>query len=230
MATSGLVSALTDIEYYTALPHAFGSDHAATLRIVPCAANSETFGPKEEQMFTARLKNTLRTKSICFNIQALEFWDQFSTPIEDATTTWEEGLIRNKYTTIATLNIPRQEISINDEFCRRTTFNPFNQIDKHQPLGGIHRVRGFVYQQAQALRQQLVGDPVAERTWEQVLASKGARRQAEVELNQADYEQVDYDEADYDESESESELDEASEYDDAESEGELDEADINDEE
>jgi len=214
MAASGLVSSLTTSDFYTALPHAFGADHAATLRITPCVNSFHWPKLPSATMYRDRLTQHLHNSDLCYHMQALQFVDQKHTPIEDATTVWTENS-HNKWTTIATITIPKQAITIDEEFCIRTTYNPWNIISEHKPLGGIHRTRGYVYQQAQALRQHIVGDPVQERTWAQIQAAKhGASahlathkstkpKKTEGEVDEMEIDEAEVDEAEIDEAQHE---------------------------
>jgi len=205
MASSGLVSSLTHTDFYTALPHAFGTDHAATLRITPCVSTFNWPKLPTATMYRDRLTQYLQKNDLCFHMQALQFIDQKQTPIEDATTVWTENS-HNKWTTIATITIPKQAINIDEDFCIKTTYNPWNIITEHKPLGGIHRTRGYVYQQAQSLRQHLVGDPVQERTWAQIQAARKngvahttAHKPHKVKKTEGDMDEGEVDEAELDE-------------------------------
>ncbi len=66
-------------------------------------------------------------------------------PIEDASVIWDESL--SPFRKVATISIPEQDFtaSANVEDCELMTFNPWQSLPAHQPLGGVNRVRKAIY-------------------------------------------------------------------------------------
>ncbi len=56
--------------------------------------------------------------------------------------------------TVASITIPAQA-PVQGEFCETLSFNPWNGLKEHRPLGGISRVRKDVYQEISRLRHDL---------------------------------------------------------------------------
>ena len=56
-------------------------------------------------------------------------------------------------TKIATLRIPQQEISVDQmEYCENLSFNPWNSVHEHRPLGAINYMRKPAYSTASKTR------------------------------------------------------------------------------
>jgi hypothetical protein len=74
-------------------------------------------------------------------------------PIEDASVEWRER--DSPYVRVAEVRIPRQAIDAPGRvhICERTSFNPWNCLTVHRPLGGMNRVRRTIYEAMQDFRQ-----------------------------------------------------------------------------
>jgi hypothetical protein len=90
-----------------------------------------------------------------------DFFVQFQTdartmPIEDASVEWRER--DSPYVRVAEVRIPRQTLDVpgREQACERTSFNPWNCLAAHRPLGGMNRVRQTIYQAMQQFRQSQV--------------------------------------------------------------------------
>lgn len=75
-------------------------------------------------------------------------------PVEAPTVEWPE--VEAPYRTVAILLLPRQEIpsQVHKDVCAQMTFNVWDGLEEHRPLGGINRLRKEVYPVAFAWRHQ----------------------------------------------------------------------------
>ncbi len=76
-------------------------------------------------------------------------------PIEDATVLWKENVV--PFETVAKIEIFKQvfDTPTQQQFCENLSFNPWNALAEHQPLGALNRARRMVYQASSELRHKL---------------------------------------------------------------------------
>src|SRR5436853_1613027 len=77
------------------------------------------------------------------------------TPVEDSTVEWEESVSKLEH--VAQIIIPSQDITIpgRDRFCENLSFNPWNCLAEHKPLGLVNRVRRRIYLDTSKFRHEL---------------------------------------------------------------------------
>jgi hypothetical protein len=75
-------------------------------------------------------------------------------PIEDASVIWDEKL--SPFQTVATITIENQDFDNPHALatCERTSFNPWQSLAAHKPLGRMNEVRKQVYAHAVKLRNK----------------------------------------------------------------------------
>lgn len=97
----------------------------------------------------------LRVDDACFNFMVQRQTNPDTMPIEDASVEWSQD--ESPFITVATITIKAQNFIAHDKMaaCEAMTFNPWNGLAEHQPLGGINRVRKAIYQQLGDFRNQL---------------------------------------------------------------------------
>lgn len=83
-------------------------------------------------------------------------------PIEDATVLWDEK--ETPFALVATIDIMKQSFDTpaQQQFCEDLSFNPWNALSAHQPVGALNRARRLVYQASAAIRHELNGRPTPE--------------------------------------------------------------------
>lgn len=134
--------------FHSAVPIACG-DYACRVRLVPThdvAGDPPTTDADVDwgRDFLARLaKGDLR-----FDVQLQFFVDEAITPIEDPTVDWPEAAA--PYTTVARLIIERSSLdrATDPGFAasvEKMTFDPWNALAAHRPLGRIMRARKPAY-------------------------------------------------------------------------------------
>ena len=86
------------------------------------------------------------------------------TPIEDSKVVWPEDVSPPEH--VAKIVIPSQHIMSKDQalFCENLTFNPWNCLPEHKPLGLVNRVRKSVYRSISEHRHGLNRTPKIEPT------------------------------------------------------------------
>lgn len=74
---------------------------------------------------------------------------------EDASRCWIA--LRDRTVRLGSIKIPRQNfLTPNQEYeCEHMTFNPWNCLEQHRPLGSINRMRLAVYLASLQVRQKL---------------------------------------------------------------------------
>lgn len=142
-----------DISYHSATPYQLGADLAVKYSVVPVLARGDSFARSEpdhddpnflrkvlqESLLPAR-KATIELK---FMIHVL---DKQPPPVEDACADWDK--LGAQAIHAATLRIESQDFSApeNMERAEHMTFNPWNGLAAHRPLGSLNRARLLIYQ------------------------------------------------------------------------------------
>ena len=97
-----------------------------------------------------------------FDLEAQLCVDPLRMPIENTSIEWSEML--SPFTKIATVHIPRQDISspVNLDIADRISISPWRTRDDHIPMGEIMTVRREVYRRSAELRRQINQQPQRE--------------------------------------------------------------------
>ena len=97
-----------------------------------------------------------------FDLEAQLCVDPLRMPIENTSIEWSEML--SPFTKIATVHIPRQDISspVNLDIADRISISPWRTRDDHIPMGEIMTVRREVYRRSAELRRQINHQPQRE--------------------------------------------------------------------
>ncbi|HIV59094.1 MAG TPA: catalase family protein [Candidatus Stackebrandtia faecavium] len=145
--------------YYTQGALRYG-DYIAKLSLAPKSPNvrSLTGENMEVTRFSAirdLLVNFFRTENAEYELRAQLSIDTDTMPVEDAAVLWKEE--DSPHCPIATLHIesqdaygPKRRVYADDVL----TFNPWNGVAAHQPLGSIMRIRKAAYQRSTQYRHE----------------------------------------------------------------------------
>jgi hypothetical protein len=97
-----------------------------------------------------------------FELQAQLCVDPSRMPIENTSIEWSEKL--SPFTKIATIHIPKQDISspANLDIADRISISPWRTRDDHTPMGQIMTVRREVYRRSAEIRRRINQQPQAE--------------------------------------------------------------------
>ena len=145
--------------YFSMAPIRFGK-HIAKYRAQPIGEHDGSFLNvvaklgSDADALRLMLEETLRLESVMFEFQVQLRTAVESMPVEDPTVEWPEA--ESPYRTVAILLLPRQEIGTQDhkDACDLLTFNVWDCLAEHRPLGGINRLRKEVYPVSAAWRHQ----------------------------------------------------------------------------
>ena len=135
--------------FSTTLPIACGP-YAVRLRIVPRAHSTDTPAAWRDDV-----KARLAAGEAVFDVQLQPFIDEASTPIEDASVAWDEA--KSPWTKVGTLTVLQQALDDAEGTKREAegeaqTFDPWNALVAHRPLGHIMRARKAAYYASQKAR------------------------------------------------------------------------------
>lgn len=143
--------------YYTQAATRYG-DHVAKLSIAPKSENVRalTGQPMKVEDFSGirdLLVEYFRSEGADYELRAQLSTDPEAMPVEDVAVLWKEE--DSPHRPIATLRIepqdaytPERRIYGDDVL----TFNPWNGVQAHQPLGSIMRIRKHAYERSTAYR------------------------------------------------------------------------------
>ena len=143
------------VSFFSTTPFRHGPDKSVAVKYAALACDAEQ---KEQaaadgpDFLRDAMATTLASREVCFDFAVQFQGDPAAMPIEDASVIWDEA--ESPYRSVATLHIEEQEFTTEAALldCERQTFNPWQSLPDHQPLGGINRVRRAVYSEAAAFR------------------------------------------------------------------------------
>jgi hypothetical protein len=142
---------LASIRWFSVTPYALGPEQVKYAAL-PCGLEVDYARPGTEPIY---LRQRLRDKldptykgHLClrFMVQARSDLNQ---PLENALVGWN-----SPWQSVATIDIYPQRFTsyAQDAFCERLTFNPWNGLKDHKPLGGINRASKHVMHALQQVR------------------------------------------------------------------------------
>lgn len=147
-----------DIRYWSTVPFRLGEKGSQVVKyaVTPCsnyktANNAVNAG---EDQLRAAIRSHLQQGPACFHFGVQKQTDPEVMPIEDASVIWDETI--SPFRKVATITINNQDFdhpaSLAD--CERSSFNPWQSLAAHQPLGRMNEVRRLVYANAAKLRNK----------------------------------------------------------------------------
>jgi len=144
-----------NIRYWSTTPYRLGTDDSTVVKysVTPCSGTSEPPArqPGKDQLRSA-MKAHLSQAPACleFGIQKRTHPDDM--PIEDASVIWDEDA--SPFHTVATISIHPQAFDTPEALaaCEKISFNPWQSLSEHQPLGRMNAVRRETYLSASQLR------------------------------------------------------------------------------
>jgi hypothetical protein len=137
-------SGFTTEPFHSAAPIACGP-YAARVRLVPTGDGRRPMPAKE---WAPAVREALSRGALSWELQLQFFVDEAITPIEDATVDWPER--EAPYVTVAKLQVTPQDLD--GEVAKRLlaeieqgTFDPWEALAEHRPLGQVMRARKGAY-------------------------------------------------------------------------------------
>ena len=155
-ATTSLILGLDNpesmfgVQFYSTTPSRLGSDKTQAVKhsIKPCGKVPDYELNRDDANYLRQsMIEHLQIEPACFEFMVQEQTNPDTMPIEDASVEWSQN--ESPFVSIATITIHPQEFTDPQSMaqCEQMTFNPYNGLPAHQPLGGINRVRKVIYQQ-----------------------------------------------------------------------------------
>ncbi len=142
--------------YWGLLPHRFGADRTVKFFVAPEHAISERpdVNRSIHNYLYLDLKSRLLTSEYRFGIYAQFRTDENSMPIDQATIAWEEAV--SPPVLLGSLVFPAQNIDATGqrELGEALSFNIWQTLPEHEPLGSIAAARRVAYQSAAQLRRE----------------------------------------------------------------------------
>jgi len=145
-----------DIRYWSTVPFRLGETGNLIVKYSVTPASSytttKTVEPGENQL-RAAIKAHLQQGEAKFHFGIQKQTDPSAMPIEDASVIWDETA--SPFKTVATITIADQEFTDPNALasCERSSFNPWQSIKAHEPVGRMNEVRRLVYAHAAQLRK-----------------------------------------------------------------------------
>ncbi|MGI9304572.1 MAG: catalase family protein [Gammaproteobacteria bacterium] len=150
------ISSPLDISYWSTTPYRFGSDESVAVKYAawPCSTvSSQTPDDPGPNYLSKAVADHLERAPACFDFMLQFQKDPKDMPVEDASVTWDESV--SPFETVARITIENQVFSTEQARaeCESMTFNPWQSLPEHRPIGGINRVRRAVYSEVATFRQ-----------------------------------------------------------------------------
>lgn len=146
-----------DIRYWSTVPFALDNRlsqgqpitneiQAVKYSMTPCSEyhTQSAVEPGENQL-RAAIKNHLQQAPVCFTFGVQVQDDPIDMPLEDASVIWDEDA--SPFVTVATVTFNEQSMDDDASLdqCEKQSFNPWQSLPAHTPLGRMNAVRKAVY-------------------------------------------------------------------------------------
>jgi catalase len=135
-----------DIRYWSTTPFAFGPERAVKYSVKPCSSvSSDIPGTLSENYLRDNMEQHLARAPACFDFMVQFQTDDDDMPLEDASVIWDED--DSPFQTVARININPQDFRNPGALteCENISFNPWQSLPQHKPLGRMNQVRNKVY-------------------------------------------------------------------------------------
>lgn len=141
-----------DIRYWSTVPFRLGNQ-AVKYSVIPCSDYHTTQAVEAgENQLRAALKAHLQQGPASFHFAVQKQTDPDSMLIDDASVIWDEEA--SPFITVATIKIKSQDFDNPESLatCEHSSFNPWQSLAAHEPLGRMNQVRRLVYANAAQVR------------------------------------------------------------------------------
>ncbi len=137
-----------DIGYWSTTPYRFGDQPSVAVKyaVKPCSSITsempETPGP---DYLAGAMKQHLQKAPACFDFMVQFQTDPVAMPVENASVTWDED--RSPFRKLASIIVKDQDFQAEGarQQCERMSFNPWQSLAAHEPIGALNRVRKAIY-------------------------------------------------------------------------------------
>jgi len=146
-----------DIRYWSTTPSQLGENESVAVKysVQPTSGyQSEMPDSLSKNYLSEAMQAHLKQGPACFDFMVQLQTDPSSMPIEDASVIWDEDV--SPFIKVASITINYQNFRDEQAMCgcERMSFNPWQCLSEHTPLGGINRVRKRVYSEITSYRAQ----------------------------------------------------------------------------
>jgi hypothetical protein len=145
-------------QLYSCTAYLHGQGQAVHYSVKPCS-NTRTPVPRfpSDNYLREAMIRTLRDDDVYFDFMVQLQQDSHRQPIEDGSIEWKES--ETPFIPVAKICVPRQNFDslAQLQFADTLTFNPWNCLAEHRPLGNINRSRKALYYEMSKLRQEMNG-------------------------------------------------------------------------
>jgi catalase len=142
-------------EYFSNTAYKLGPNNIK-FKMRSCAepSNIQADDSQDPDFLKHTLAKELADKNACMLLMVQVQDISKTMPIEDATVLWKET--EAPFQPVATLDIIQQTFDTPEQqqFCENLSFNPWNALAAHQPVGALNRARKFVYAASSAFRHK----------------------------------------------------------------------------
>lgn len=146
-----------DVRFWSTTPYKLGEDSGQVVKysVLPCSdyQTLEAEKPGRNQL-RAAMKAHLQRFPAKFHFAVQIQTDPLNMPIEDASVIWDETV--SPFQIVATITIDNQDFDDPEALaeCECSSFNPWQSLAAHEPLGRMNQVRRLVYAHAAAIRNR----------------------------------------------------------------------------
>ena len=146
-----------DVQYWSTVPFRLGENTGQVVKysVMPCSdyTTTQAVQPGRHQL-RAAAKAHLQQGPAQFHFAIQTQADSYAMPIEDASVIWDEAV--SPFRIVATITIENQNFDNPETLaaCERSSFNPWQCLVAHEPLGRMNQVRRLVYANAAAVRNK----------------------------------------------------------------------------
>lgn len=145
---------LFSIRYFSTTAFRHGDTGTAVKHAVrQCPETAmDTRVDKGKDFLSKAMAARLAQGPVCLEMMVQFQTDPGSMPVENASIVWDEEA--SPFQSLATITIPDQDFQAEQDACEAMSFNPWQALEAHRPLGGINRVRRAVYEEAAEFRAE----------------------------------------------------------------------------
>ena len=144
-----------DIRYWSTTPYRLGDSTAVKYSVKPCHTyRSEHPDELTANYLRASMHSHLQQGQGCFDFMIQRQTDNDTMPIEDTSVEWSED--ESPFVPVAQITLNQQEFMTQDalDSCEQVSFNPWQSLEAHAPLGRMNYVRRDVYKKLAEYREQ----------------------------------------------------------------------------
>lgn len=146
-----------DIRYWSTTPFRHGKAGTAVKYSVKPCSEYQSGEPEQysQNYLRAAMQNHLQQHSVCFDFMVQSQTDAQSMPIEDPSVEWDEQ--ESPFVTVARIEFSDQAFLSKEALqqCEVVSFNPWQALESHKPLGRMNYVRRQIYAELSNFRHMM---------------------------------------------------------------------------